>query len=178
MTIRTTISEKYLAEQRLLHRNPGYGVAAFKFASMIREMIKAYKIKSITDYGAGKLSLKAGLDEIGVQDIDYFPYDPVFPEYGDAKPADLVCCIDVLEHIEPEFVERVMDDIASVTNKIGFFSIATAPAKKTLSDGRNAHLLQKPAAWWLPIISRNFEVLNLWRMGTNILMIVERVSRH
>lgn len=173
MTIRTTISEAYLAEQKLLHQNPHYGVASIKLAPIVRDILKAHQLRSMSDYGAGKQNLKKALDQIGASGFDYFPYDPAFPEYGPPKPAELVCCLDVLEHIEPEFVESVVSDLANITRKVGFLSIATAPAKKFLSDGRNAHLIQKPSSWWLPRLCERFEIINLWRADTNILMLVE-----
>ena len=169
-----TISDEYLAEQKLLHQNPNYGVASLSLAPIVQKIMASNNIKSISDYGAGKQNLRKGLEQIGVRDFQYFPYDPAFPEYGEAKPADLVCCLDVLEHIEPEFVESVISDLADITRKIGFFSIATYPAKKTLSDGRNAHLIQEQSSWWLPKICKKFDVVTLWREGGNILMIVER----
>jgi hypothetical protein len=174
MNQRITISDEYLAEQKLLHQNPEYGVASLSLAPLVQKIMAANNIRSVSDYGAGKKNLKKGLEQLGVLGFQYFPYDPAFPEYGPAKPADLVCCLDVLEHIEPEFLEAVIADLAAITSKIGFFSIATAPAKKTLSDGRNAHLIQKPSSWWLPKLCEKFEIVTLWREGTNILMIVER----
>jgi len=35
------------------------------------------------------------------------------------------------------------------------------PAGKVLSDGRNAHLIQKPLSWWLPKLCERFEILEL-----------------
>jgi hypothetical protein len=75
-------------------------------------------------------------------------------------PSDLVACIDVLEHIEPQHLSDVLDDLARIT-QIGFFSIHTGAAKKRLSDGRNAHLIQQPASWWLPHLCRRFEIHQL-----------------
>ena len=90
--------------------------------------------------------------------LDYRPYDPAFPEYGEPRPADLVCCIDVLEHIEPAFVENVLDDLQRVTAGVGVFTVDTGPAMKILPDGRNAHLILKPVAWWLPKFLDRFEL--------------------
>ena len=107
----------------------------------------------LSDYGAGKQNLLRGLNELGISGFDYFPYDPAFPEYGEPKPADLVCCIDVLEHIEPDFLDAVLDDLRAITVNRGFFSVNPNPAMKFLADGRNAHLIQEPASWWLPRLS-------------------------
>ena len=59
---------------------------------------------------------------LGKKNVKYYPYDPVFPEYGEPKEADLVCCIDVLEHIEPPYLKNVLQDLSKITNKIGFFT--------------------------------------------------------
>ena len=93
--------------------------------------------------------------------FQYYPYDPAFPEYGPPKEADLVCCIDVLEHIEEIFLDNVLNDLKKITKKLGFFTIHTGPAVKILEDGRNAHLIQKTPSWWLPKMCSKFEIKHL-----------------
>jgi hypothetical protein len=156
-----TISDGYLRQQRELHRNPDYGVASIAYAQVVRQMMQQFGARSLADYGAGKCKLKSRLDELGVTGIEYFPYDPAFPEYGPPRPADFVCCIDVLEHVEPEFLDNVMRDLKRITRKHGLLTIHTGAAMKVLADGRNAHLIQRPASWWLPILSQYFEVIHL-----------------
>jgi hypothetical protein len=62
-------------------------------------------------------------------------------------------------------VNAVLIDLRAITQKLGFFTIATGPSKKVLSDGRNAHLIQKPSSWWLPKICDHFEIAQLGRDG-------------
>ncbi len=163
MDNKNTISEEYRALQQELHKNPNYGVASFAYAPFVKQALEVSRAKSLSDYGAGKKNLWKALLQLGVKDIEYIPYDPAFPEYGPPKPADLVCCIDVLEHIEPEFVGAVLLDLSAITRRLGFFSIATGPAGKFLADGRNAHLIQKPSSWWLPRLCEHFEIAQLGR---------------
>jgi len=73
----------------------------------------------------------------------------------------MVACIDVLEHIEPDYLERVLDHLASLAEGVIFLSIDTGPAQKVLSDGRNAHLIQQPMSWWMPKIFERWEVQSL-----------------
>jgi hypothetical protein len=155
------ISDGYLKQQQILHENPNYGFASLLFAPIVADIIRKNSCKSISDYGAGKKRLLDGLRKEGIEPNEYLPYDPAFPEYGLPKPADLVCCVDVLEHIEPEYIENVFVDLSKITKNLGFFSIHLGPAGKTLTDGRNAHLIQKPITWWLQRISQYFEVLQL-----------------
>jgi len=158
-----------------LHANPNYGVASLAFAPIVAEVISLTEAKSISDYGAGKQRLREGLVNEGVKVEQYFPYDPAFPAYGPPQTADLVCCIDVLEHIEPELLGNVLTDLARITLKHGFFSIHLGPAAKVLDDGRNAHLIQKPISWWLERLIQHFEVIHLQRhkmMGEGCWMVV------
>jgi hypothetical protein len=158
---RSTISEEYLKLQQELHKNPNYGVASLQFAPLVAQLFSQSKFQSISDYGAGKKRLLEGLKASGVTPNEYHPFDPAFPEYGEPKSADLVCCIDVLEHIEPTKLDSVLDELASITVGFGFFSIHMGPAGKVLSDGRNAHLIQKPTSWWLPRLCEYFDIVQL-----------------
>ena len=176
-----TISENYLEQQRTLHRNPNYGVASLSFAPIVADLMRQTGCQSVSDYGAGKKRLLEGLRQSGVEPQHYLPYDPVFPEYGSPQPADLVCCIDVLEHIEPELLDNVIADLSKITAKLGFFSIHMGPAAKTLNDGRNAHLIQKPSSWWLKKLTNHFEIHHLQShqmMGPGIWMVVGPRQRH
>jgi hypothetical protein len=158
---RHVISEAYRSQQQELHKNPNYGVASLTYGPIVRQLITETGARSVSDYGAGKCNLKRKLDELGVTGLEYFPYDPAFPEYGEPRPADLVCCIDVMEHIEPDCLDAVLEDLRAIVRKFGFITIHTGPAVKVLNDGRNAHLIQRPASWWLPLLCRYFEVIHL-----------------
>jgi hypothetical protein len=152
------ISDTYLKLQQELHKNPNYGVMSIQFAPLVKDFIKQLKVTSLSDYGAGKQNLIKTLNEQHGVTIDYRPYDPAFPEYGPPREGELVCCIDVLEHIEPELLDNVLDDLQSITKKFGLYSIHTGPAQKVLADGRNAHLIQQPSSWWLPKLCERFEI--------------------
>ncbi len=88
-------------------------------------------------------------------------------------PADLVCCIDVLEHIEPLYLDAVLADLRRITVNVGMFTIHTGPAMKTLTDGRNAHLIQKPSSWWLPKLCERFEITHLRDIGVGFWVLAE-----
>jgi len=173
------ITAEYLAQQQKLHENPEYGIASLAFAPIVAQLIKDNGWASVSDYGAGKCRLRDALKVHGVE-ADYRPYDPVFPEYGEPQSADLVCCIDVLEHIEPECVNDVLDDLHRIMPKFGFFSIHTRKADKVLSDGRNAHLIQQPPSWWLPRLCKRFEIHHLQQhnlMGQGFWVLVSANAR-
>jgi hypothetical protein len=69
--------------------------------------------------------------------------------------------------------------LASITSKIAFLSIHMGPAVKVLSDGRNAHLIQKPTSWWLPKLCQHFDIIQLQThqvMGNGVWLIVKRID--
>ena len=166
-----TISDEYLKLQKKLHENPNYGVASIKFATNVKKIIEDARLNSISDYGAGKKNLQKKLIELGLKDFKYYPYDPAFPEYGKPKEADLVCCIDVLEHAEESYLDNILDDLEKITKKFGFYTIHTGPAAKVLADGRNAHLIQKPPSWWLPKMCSRFEIKHMQEIGGGFILV-------
>jgi hypothetical protein len=107
-------------------------------------------VTHLLDYGCGASANLAKALKVDHK-LTYQAYDPAVPKFSsDPVPAQMVACIDVLEHIEPDKIEAVLDDIARLSEGIVFLSVMTAPALKVLSDGRNAHLIQKPMEWWMP----------------------------
>jgi hypothetical protein len=150
------ISEPYRAEQAALHARGNYGTQGAAFGAIVSDMVVKTGSKTLLDYGCGsRQSLRPAL----VCDVEYAGYDPAVPEFSSApEPADCVACIDVLEHIEPEMLAQVLDHLRRLTLKAAVFSVHTGPAIKVLSDGRNAHLIQQPAAWWLPQIMSRYEL--------------------
>lgn len=127
----------------------------------------------VLDYGCGKSTLSHNFPHTIKQ------YDPAFPRYSATpEPADIVVCTDVLEHIEPEFIDDVLDDLQRVTKKVGFFTIAMQPAKKILSDGRNAHLIIENGEWWLEKLIKRFKIqsyvkVNLEGTDVEAILVVE-----
>ncbi|HET6941100.1 MAG TPA: hypothetical protein VFH89_02950 [Sphingomicrobium sp.] len=167
----TVISDEYRAEQQELHKNPKYGVASLSFAPVVRALLRLGSCTSLSDYGAGKCNLKRALRLRDGGQVRYQPYDPAFPDYGAPQPAELVTCIDVLEHIEPKLLDAVISDIASISRKLAFLTIHTGPAKKTLSDGRNAHLIQESTSWWLAQFEPYFDVLHVQQVRKGFFVI-------
>lgn len=167
----STITEDYRTEQQRLHQNPRYGIASVGYAPLVRALLHFGRCESLSDYGAGKQKLKSALDGAFVT-IDYRPYDPAFPEYGEPRTADLITCIDVLEHVEPALLDTTLDELAALTSRLALLTVHTGPAKKMLSDGRNAHLTQQPAGWWLPKLDSRFDVLAIKRVRKGFFAIV------
>ena len=170
------ITEEYRDQQQQMHAvSPTYGSASIIHAPTIAHLINKYEIKQLLDYGAGKLNLIKTISEKRLVEhkFDYLAYEPSNPKYAEApEPAEMVVCVDVLEHIEPELLDNVLADLARVTKRLGFFTIECAAALKTLPDGRNAHLIVEPMEWWLPRLMIHFEIHLMQRTAHGFLVVV------
>ena len=148
------ITSEYKALQTKFHIDtPNYGVSSSRHVEPILALSKTLNVRDILDYGCGKCQLQKGLP---------FPiqnYDPCMPEYERRpNPAKLVVCTDVLEHIEPDCLKAVMDDLRSLTLEYLFVEVSTRLASKTLPDGRNAHLIVENPNWWLTWLLPRFNL--------------------
>lgn len=155
------ISHEYKEQQKAMHEKYDYGTASLVYAPLVSDFINALEITEVLDYGAGKMELIKTISDQKLVNhpFNYIPYEPANEKCCEPpNPAELVTCIDVLEHVEPECIDAVLDDLSRVVKKAGFFTVCSLPAKKQLPDGRNAHLIQKPSWWWLPKILERFEL--------------------
>ena len=169
------ISEGYRTMQQKLHENPDYGVASVQYAPLVADILKKVGGTELLDYGAGKGRLGQTLREkFGLQ-LRIHHYDPAVPAWSaPPPPCGFVACIDVLEHIEPDLLDNVLDDLKRVVSGVGVFTVHTGAAVKILPDGRNAHLIQSPPAWWLPKFLERFELVAFNRMPQGFWVGVEK----
>jgi hypothetical protein len=155
-----TISEEYRELNRKMHESrASYGVSGHYHAPLLLRGAREYGVGAVLDYGCGKGTLAPVLRTNG---LECFEYDPAIPgKDTPPAPADMVYSGDVAEHVEPEYLDAYLDDLRRLTKKVVVLLIATRPAKKTLADGRNAHLIQEPLEWWLPKLAARFQMTQL-----------------
>jgi hypothetical protein len=164
----TLISEEYRAQQAQLHAsNLAFGVGGGRHADTVKRLKVKLGAASVLDYGSGKGYLAKALP------FPIWEYDPAIPEKSaPPRPAELVVCTDVLEHIEEDKLVAVLDDLRRVTKKVGFFVIHTGPSSKLLPDGRNAHLIQQGTEWWRKQLEMHFVVASMQASGPLLYCVV------
>jgi hypothetical protein len=169
------ISEEYRRMQEKLHENPHYGVASVQYAPVVAKIMQQVGTTELLDYGAGKGRLGETLRPMFNTPLNIHHYDPARPEWAaEPQPCGFVCSIDVLEHIEPDYLDNVLDHLKRLVMKRGFFTVHTGPAIKVLPDGRNAHLIQEPPSWWLPKFMERFDLTVFQKMPQGFWVLVER----
>lgn len=161
------ISEDYREQNRALHAsNEAYGTNSSQWVPYVRKLAETEMFRDILDYGCGKQKLRAGLEDMNT--VSIWGYDPAIEGLdAEPKPAELVVCTDVLEHIEPVHLNAVLRHLASLTQRKLLVSIATVPSTKSLPDGRNAHLIVKDGDWWREKLAQHFRV-GLWQRRDNL----------
>lgn len=154
MNINDVATPGYRAVLRRRYESPGWGASGYHLASDIRSFAEKLGAKSILDYGCGRGTLKMALSDLDVRE-----YDPgIIGKDAMPEPADLVVTTDVLEHIEPHLLDNVFAHLRQLARLGLFLNIATSLSQEILPDGRNAHLIVKPAAWW----KEHLEAAQLW----------------
>jgi len=145
-------SAKYvqlLRDPRIRDR-PNWASHGASHAPMVKAFMQEIGAKTVLDYGCGQGTLQSALKPIKVQ-----LYDPgVVHRDGLPKPADLIVATDVLEHVEPEKLDNVLRHIFLLADKGAYLSISCTPARETLPDDRNAHLIVQPPEWWIDRLSK------------------------
>ena len=148
-----TWSDSYGEQQRQMHADPErpYGVMGERYGQAVRDIwIKATDGKGrVLDYGCGRGTLGQSIPVVPVTN-----YDPFVDKFA-ARPEgkfEVVACTDVLEHVEREHVPDVLADVFGYSTRAVFLQVALGPAKKTLPDGRNAHITILPLSEWVALI--------------------------
>ncbi len=152
------ITPEYARLNARLHDSDDFGSGSWRHTEALLEFKKETSSETVLDYGCGKGMLRKAL-----QNPEWFTeYDPAIGgKNGKPEPADLVICTDVLEHIEPELLDNVLEDLARCARRAAYVTVATRPAKKFLADGRNAHLIIQDREWWLERLRKHFFVLHV-----------------
>jgi len=139
--------------------------------------LKSLEVKEILDYGCANGKFKVYMNKKKPEYIIY-EYDPgIRGKDQDPTPADFVVCCDVMEHVEPDYLDNVMKHLQSLVKKGGFFNISTKEAITILSDGSNAHKIVETGEWWVDLFKKYFEVLDveIKRFETNFKVLPKAV---
>lgn len=142
------IDPTYQNQLSAMH-SQGQFVRGSKTLKNVKPFIDQYQPNSLLDYGCGHGALMTSIQELytGMRVEGYDPGN----RYHNRMPKrkfDVVVSADVFEHIEPEYLDQTLMIVSDKIQKAGWFRIACYPSKKSLPDGRNAHLIVQPPEWW------------------------------
>lgn len=139
------LSEEYKSQLSTLHKK-AFG-SNKELHPEVKKLLDSNKIQSLLDFGCGKGLISNAIKE-QYPTIDLYSYDPITSPIELPNKVDMIFSSDVIEHIEPEYLDETLDMLFSTATKVQYHLIACNPAKKTLPDGRNAHLIIEKPSWW------------------------------
>lgn len=141
------ISKEYQKILKKIHETSPFGKRA-KYPKHLTGFISSINPKSIIDFGCGKGRLVEKLKQ-EYPEISIRGYDPGNKNFSDPinDQVDLIMSTDVLEHIEPIYLEETLEFLSTKSRYV-YHLIACCPAKLILPDGRNAHLIIEDRDWW------------------------------
>ncbi len=125
-------------------------------------IVQAFKPRFVVDFGCGRNLFIQHLRRLG---IDGLGVDFAFPEADIVAPmhrvpvsasiADVVTSFDALEHLLPEEVDEVLEEMRRIAVPSGrfVFSICTRESKTKVND-EGLHPTVRSRAWWLERIGR------------------------
>lgn len=145
------ISDQYLDQIKQVHATRTWGASGYSHAPEVLKYYRQLQARTLLDFGCGQATLKTTLVKIDPS-LEKFisEYDPAIEGKDEPpRPADLVVANDVLEHIEPIYLDETLRLLRSLSIKGAYFTIALTPSKVSLPDGRNAHLIIEDMKWWL-----------------------------
>ena len=138
--------------QELHNTDSSYGSQSWtQLAKALNPLTIKGNVNSLLDYGCGKGSFISTCQKIFSSRVKIYGYDPGNKDYEKLPEGsfDLVTSLQVLEHLEHHEIEETLSNIRRKTKKVALLVVDLKPAKKTLADGRNAHIMLAPPEWWL-----------------------------
>jgi hypothetical protein len=156
----TQLSKNYKEQVKILHSKNKMGKNSKKKQPKLFNMpdfLKTYNPNSIIDYGCGSGGIVRYLSNI-YSTVE--GYDPCVDEYSKwpTKQYDVLVSMDVLEHIEPEYLDDNLKAIGKLFKTSAYLDIHTGASPTFLPDGRNAHLIQEQPDFWRKKILKNMDV--------------------
>lgn len=150
-----TISEDYAKQLSKEHDGSKWGTTGAKYAgnNLLETLTSRPYIQTALDWGAGK----GMLGEFIVSNLPYITwtnYDPGIPHYDKLPkgPFDLVVSSDVMEHVEPELVTSVLQEMERRCSRLLYLDIACTPTGRTFAEGpykgQDLHLVVEKPDWW------------------------------
>ena len=177
---------EYIKLQKELHAVGNYGVSGIAHSPAIyhgiMQLAKRFpKRVDVLDYGSssGHTTSKIRKEFYLPGHVYFWNYDPAVDQFATEPGLNhFVICSDVMEHVEPECTWAVLDHLKEVTQCIIFFSISLVPARKVLSDGRNAHINLRDPEFWLREIKKRFitSEAQVSKDGAELLVVAQAIQ--
>ncbi|MCK5017375.1 MAG: hypothetical protein KAS32_09940 [Candidatus Peribacteraceae bacterium] len=134
----------------------------------ISEMAYGYETRDFLDYGCGNGMLEHQLP------FYVNKYDPFVEKYSiPPKPADIVICVNVLQCIEKQYIDSVLNDIASLMKRAAFFVVDTCKSGIMVNGNEDMYCTTMNTDFWCFQLLKHFSIRKLSHDGKVVQAICE-----
>jgi 2-polyprenyl-3-methyl-5-hydroxy-6-metoxy-1,4-benzoquinol methylase len=141
------MNQNLIALYRKYYGNSPSKIVPSRWLDYVADLAKSIKAQSVLDFGCGP---SQGLMPLTTRlDLTVQSYDPAVPGLDEMpQPADLVCCIHMLEHVDPADIPEVVAQLKHLTKKELFVVVSLEESTKLLPDGSPWHRSVFDARYW------------------------------
>jgi len=133
---------------------------------------------SLVDIGAGTGRAGQKMEEAGLRvtlldccpeanetplpclEVILWDLPPTLPRF------DWIYCVDVMEHIPPEYIDQTLDHMVKLTGKGGYLQVCCVPDNCGKLIRETLHLTIQPAEWWAQHVAARWPILSHSADGT------------
>lgn len=143
------ITPEYRALLRRQHAETRWGSDLdFRHVDELLPLLREVDARSVLDFGSGRESLRTHLGRVAPE-MDVHCYDPGVPGRDLLPPSvDVAVCCDVLEHVEPKFLDDTLSLLFLLAERGVYLVIALRQAGRPMVDGSPAHLIVRDQEFW------------------------------
>ena len=125
-------------------------------------------IKKIFDYGYSANIISCDLRKYHDYNVEFISLDLTkIKDLNKIPESELILCLDVLEHIEEIYIEKIIDEFSKKC-KHCVLSIAN---HSDIFENIELHLIQKDETFWTSIIEKKFKIIEFKKYYDDKLMI-------
>lgn len=167
--------EHEIARYVQCYRDSGYAMGP-KRKLKAEQVLKDLPIRGyLLDVGAGRGELRTiarrlGFDYAGIDPVPYLAVDGVHVGIATNIPFaiesfDVVCCLDVLEHLVEEDIVPALKEMRRVAKTYIFLTASEKPSIYGSPDGKDLHISKRPLKEWEKLFDEQFPFASITRLG-------------
>ena len=135
---------------------------------LIQEIANRIKVSRILDCGCASETF-----QVAFPNIDVIGFDPLVTGFDILqKPADIVYCVGVLEHIESDLLDSVLYNIKILTGKIGIFVVEIDPGSECDPSDSTVQRTENFLTCWSLKVENNFVIMKTEFNENRVIFIV------